>query len=170
MCNRQIPSGYIRMLLSHAAIIAFCVLAALSGCAKERHVRKVGPTRAMWVTRWDYRAADDVRKVVENCASLDMNTIIFQVRGNGTVLYPSNIEPWAEEFDHNDPGFDPLALAIDEAHRRHIELHAWVNVMPAWRGEEPPKDRRHLFHTHPERFLVDQQGNRQPLTDHYNGV
>ena len=46
------------------------------------------------------------------------------MRGNGTVFYPSAIEPWAEEFDHRDPGFDPLAIACAEgqkrAHGRHL--------------------------------------------------
>ncbi|HSN78352.1 MAG TPA: family 10 glycosylhydrolase, partial [Anaerolineae bacterium] len=33
---------------------------------------------------------------------------------------------------------DPLAVAVDEAHARGLELHAWINVYPAWVGETPP--------------------------------
>ncbi len=135
------------------------------GCIDEREAK--GPVRGVWVTRWDYRTEKDVREVVRNCDSLGFNTILFQVRGNGTVFYPSRIEPWAEEFGFKDPGFDPLATAIDEAHRRGIALQAWVNVMPGWRGERPPASREQLYHTRPEWFLKDQLGRPQALTDHY---
>jgi len=144
------------------AVILFA-LAAVGGCQAPR----TEPIRAVWVTRWDYRTAEDVKQIVADCDSLGLNAIVFQVRGNGTVFYPSRIEPWAEEFGYTDPGFDPLAVAIEEAHQRGMELHAWLNVMPAWRGKRPPEDPRQLVHTHPEWLLVDQQGRRQPLTGHY---
>ncbi|RME37138.1 MAG: hypothetical protein D6788_10120, partial [Planctomycetota bacterium] len=44
-----------------------------------------------------------------------------------------------------------------------LALHAWVNVMPAWRGRRPPGDPRQLYNARPEWFLRDARGNRQPL-------
>ena len=44
------------------------------------------------------------------------------------------MEPWAEEFDHQDPGFDPLEAACREARVRELNLHAWVNAVPGWKG------------------------------------
>ena len=61
-------------------------------------------------------------------------------------------------------GFDPLAVAIDQARREGVELHAWINVLPAWKGSAPPKSRRHVFHRHPEWFLTDRRGVRLHLS------
>jgi uncharacterized lipoprotein YddW (UPF0748 family) len=62
--------------------------------------------RGIWVTRMDYKTAEDVTAIMENCRQAGFNQVVFQVRGNGTVFYPSKIEPWAEQFDFRSPGFD----------------------------------------------------------------
>lgn len=98
--------------------------------------------RALWVTRWDYRTAADVRVIAERAASANFNALIFQVRGNADACYPSRIEPWAARLSGGtlgqDPGWDPLAVAVNEGHSRGLEVHAWINVYPAWLGEIPP--------------------------------
>ena len=86
---------------------------------------------------------------------------------NGTAWYDSRFEPWADELGGSDPGYDPLKLACEEAHRCGLELHAWVNVMPAWRGKTPPKNPDQLYNAHPEWFWYDQHGNRQALCSFY---
>jgi uncharacterized lipoprotein YddW (UPF0748 family) len=124
--------------------------------------------RALWITRWDYTEPDHVRAIVENAASLNFNILLFQVRGNGTVFYPSAIEPWAWELTSDgpettgqDPGWDPLALAIEEAHARDIELHVYMNVFPAWRSQDyPPRDSGQLWWEHPDWFMCDSSGRR----------
>ena len=125
--------------------------------------RRAAPMQALWVTRWDYRTADDIALIMERCRSAGFNTVLFQVRGHGLAHYRSHLEPWAEEFEGRDPGFDPLAVACEEAHRRGLQLHAWVNVLPGWRGKAPPRDRRQLWHAHPDWFWHDAQGRRQPF-------
>jgi len=127
----------------------------------------VWPPRAVWVVRQPYASPEEIAAVMDRCAEAKLNTVLFQVRGNGTVFYRSNLEPWAEEYHYTDPGFDPLEVACREAHRRGLALHAWVNVMPAWRGRQPPSNVRQLYHTHPDWFLYDQHGQRQPLSDFY---
>ena len=121
------------------------------------------PIRAIWVTRWDYKSPADIARVMDNCKTAGFNTVLFQVRGNGTVCYPSKIEPWADEFGGRDPGFDPLAVACKEAHRRGLSLHAWVNVIPGWRGDKPPGNPKQLYNAHPDWFWRDAGGRRQPL-------
>jgi uncharacterized lipoprotein YddW (UPF0748 family) len=133
------------------------------GCQQAQRKAPAGPLRAVWVTRYDYKTPTDVARIMDNCAQAGFNAVIFQVRGNGTVFYPSDIEPWAEQYDYQDPGYDPLAHAIDQARARDMELHAWVNVMPAWRGPAEPTNPDQLYHTHPEWFWYDANGNRQPL-------
>jgi len=119
--------------------------------------------RAIWVTRWDYKSPTDIARVMDNCKAAGFNTVLFQVRGNGTVFYRSKIEPWADELGGRDPGFDPLAVATREAHRRGLSLHAWINVVPGWRGDKPPTNPRQLYLAHPEWFWRDAAGRRQPL-------
>ena len=97
--------------------------------------------RALWVTRWDYHSADDIRIIADRAADANFNTLYFQVRGNADALYRSQIEPWSALLTGTlgqDPGWDPLATAVHEAHTRGLEVHAWVNVYPAWLGETPP--------------------------------
>ncbi len=121
----------------------------------------------MWVARFHYRYADDVRTIVRNCAKLGCNTIYWQVRGAGTVAFRSQREPWSDEFEFRDPGFDPLALAVEEAHKNGLRIEAWVNVLPGWKGTQPPPLRNQLWNARPAWFLQDEQGRRQPLGDFY---
>lgn len=131
--------------------------------------RFTGPVRAVWVPRGQFRTVADIERIMSDCASAGLNTVVFQVRGNGTVLYPSKIEPWAKEIGGKDPGFDPLAVAIREAHARNLDLQAWANVMPGWQGPAKPSDPAQLYNAHPDWFWYDQKGERQPLTYMNNG-
>ncbi len=58
------------------------------------------------------------------------NAVCLQVRSFSDAIYKSSYEPWAECLTGTrgqDPGYDPLAFAIEEAHKRGLELHVWVN-------------------------------------------
>ncbi len=125
-------------------------------------------TRALWVTRWDYRTPSDVKRIMENAAAARFNTVLFQVRGNGTVCYPSRFEPWANELGGRDPGWDPLRLAVELAHAYRLEIQAWINVYPGWSGDTPPNQSQQLYHSHPDWFMTDRQGRRQKANDHYS--
>jgi uncharacterized lipoprotein YddW (UPF0748 family) len=124
--------------------------------------------RALWVTRGEFRSAADVERIVADAAGLNFNVILFQVRGNGTVYYKSKLEPWAFELTSRDPvttgknpGWDPLAVAVAAARKHGVELHAWVNVFPAWRSQRyPPKESAQLWWAHPEWFMHDAAGER----------
>ena len=125
------------------------------------------PVRGIWVARFHYRYPDDVRTIIANCAAAGCNTVFWQVRGEGTVAYPSRIEPWSREFGYRDPGFDPLALAVAEAHRHGLRIEAWFNVMPGWKGTSPPPMRGQVFNACPEWFMFDAAGRQQPLNKDY---
>ena len=68
-----------------------------------------------------------------DCArDLGMNAVVLQVRPQSDACYASAIEPWSEYLSGRmgrapEPLYDPLEFAVAEAHRRGMELHAWVN-------------------------------------------
>jgi len=134
---------------------------------KNLFSRLEGQTRALWVTRWDYQTPKDIQNIITNAKKFNFNVIIFQVRGNATVSYPSKIEPWSEEFNFQNPGWDPLQLAIELAHASGIECHAWINVYPGWRGQEIPLPSQHIYNTHRDWFMIDEYGKPQQLNSHY---
>ena len=129
-----------------STVLLLILAASIAGCSGEKAVKM---RKALWVTRWDYNSAEDVRTIFANAAEGGFDTVLFQVRGNATVFYPSNLEPWAEEFDHRHPGFDPLAIACEEAGRHHLSIHAWVNAIPGWRGDKIPESQEQLYNSHP---------------------
>ena len=128
--------------------------------------------RAIWVTRFDYQSQSDVASIVVNCAKAGFTDIFFQVRGNGTAFYPSRVEPWAFELfgktvakTGTNPGWDPLLMASGWAKRCDIRLHAYINVLPGWRGfEPPPRAAGQLWTAHPDWFMVDSTGARMKPT------
>jgi uncharacterized lipoprotein YddW (UPF0748 family) len=149
-----------------ATLLVLLVLSSFLGSCESipKEAKTRTRTRAMWVTRFDYKTRADLETIAENCRSAGVTTILFQVRGNGTAFYRSSYEPWAEQFEFSDPGFDPLAVMVEEGHRRGMQVHAWINVMPAWRGGTPPKELKQLYNAHPEWMWYDQNGKRQELS------
>lgn len=142
-------------------IIALIVAALTAGSAAADEVR------AVWVTRYDYKSAADVKAIIKGCAELGANRVIFQVRGQADAFYASKLEPWSAELGGRDPGFDPLDLAVREAKARGLALEAWINVMPLWKGRAPPEDPKHLLRAHPEWRVVGSDGAPQRLNEHY---
>ncbi|MDQ8197457.1 family 10 glycosylhydrolase [Pelagicoccus enzymogenes] len=70
--------------------------------------------------------------LLDQSASLNLNAVVLQVRSMCDAFYPSEIEPWSAyltgvEGQAPSPEYDPLAFAVEEAHRRGLELHAWFN-------------------------------------------
>lgn len=127
--------------------------------------------RALWVPRWSYKTSADVRTIVKKAASANFNILLFQVRGNGDAYYSSAYEPWADRLTGTlgrYPGWDPLQLAIDEAHAAGLQLHAYVNVYPSWLGETPPTGStpRHMYKTFNSLYgneWVQWDSNRNPM-------
>ena len=79
--------------------------------------------------------------------SLKLTAVILQVRAAGDALYPSPHEPWMASLggaQGTDPGWDPLAVAVTEAHARGLELHAWFNPFRA--GNASDTLRLHALH------------------------
>jgi uncharacterized lipoprotein YddW (UPF0748 family) len=70
--------------------------------------------------------------ILDRAAELNLNAIVLQVRPEADALYASTLEPWSryltgQQGQPPEPAWDPLAFAVEEAHRRGLELHAWFN-------------------------------------------
>ena len=120
--------------------------------------------RAAWMTSvynldWPSRPGlSKTQQQEECCAMLDaavkvgLNAVLLQVRPGGDALYASKLEPWSGVLTGKPgghPGYDPLAFAVEEAHRRGLELHAWFNPFRAKVGKAE-QDPLHWTVKHPE--------------------
>lgn len=104
--------------------------------------------RAVWLTTiggidWPHsyassnysieRQKDELRTILDRLQRANINTVLLQTRIRATTIYPSEYEPWdgcMSGKPGKSPGYDALKFAIDECHRRGMELHAWVVAIP----------------------------------------
>ena len=69
-------------------------------------------------------------RILDSLYTANMNAVFFQVRSRCDAMYNSKFEPWSTDLVSvrgMDPGYDPLAFVVEEAHKRGIEVHAWMN-------------------------------------------
>lgn len=70
--------------------------------------------------------------MLDTAARMHLNAVILQVRPSADALYKSSLEPWSEYLTGwqgraPSPAYDPLEFAVEEAHRRGLQLHCWIN-------------------------------------------
>ncbi|HOE62778.1 MAG TPA: family 10 glycosylhydrolase [Candidatus Sumerlaeota bacterium] len=105
----------------------------------ESEFRAATITRFEWPDKDPSTCKQKILKFLDTLLAGNFNAVIFQVRGQADVFYPSPYEPWAAAIGGKDPGFDPLQFAIDEAHARGLEFHAYINPYPVWQNANPPE-------------------------------
>lgn len=107
-------------------------------------------------------------EILDNVTRLGFNCIFLQVRPSSDALYRSSFEPWSSyltgiQGQAPDDGFDPLQFWTEEAHRRGIELHAWINPFRATTGKNQETAPNHITKTHPEWIIYyDDKGYIDP--------
>lgn len=98
----------------------------------------------------------ELQALLDRAARLNMNAVFLQVRPAADALYDSPYEPWSEFLTGRqgrppDPYYDPLAFAVEEAHRRGLELHAWLNPFRAYHHQaQSPFAPTHIQSRRPE--------------------
>src|SRR5258708_1384483 len=91
-----------------------------------------------WPSKPGLSAEEQKKELVhlfDTMKELNLNAAVFQVRPMCDALYESKLEPWSVVLtgtSGKSPGYDPLKLAVELAHARGIELHAWLNPYRAW--------------------------------------
>ncbi len=76
------------------------------------------------------KTKEELISLLDKAVATNMNAVFLQVRGASDSFYKSELVPWSSYLTGTfgkDPGFDPLEFAIEEAHKRNLELHAWFN-------------------------------------------
>lgn len=107
------------------------------------------PYRAVWVSYLEWQQMDfsseqvfaaDAAAMLDNIRDLGATVVLAQVRPFGDALYPSAYYPFSHlctGTQGQDPGFDPLAILVEKAHARGLELEAWVNPYRIQAGGAP---------------------------------
>ena len=100
------------------------------------------------------RQQAELIEMLDKLKAANFNTILFQARTRGDVLYRSDIEPMNSVLTgkkYGDPGYDPLAFAIEECHKRGMECHAWMVTLPLGnRKHASYLGKRSVTKTHPD--------------------
>lgn len=131
--------------------------------------------RALWVNRWDYGSAATIRQVMENAARAHFNIVYFQVRGPWDARYRSELDPCSPRLCGRlggTPTWDPLEVAVREAHARGLQLHAWINGLSGWESNNrstcdglrrsEPGQPNHVLIDHPEWAMHTLGGRPMP--------
>lgn len=102
----------------------------------------------------------------DSLVSLNMNAAFLQVRPECDALYQSSYEPWSRYLtgvQGIDPGYDPMQFAIEEAHKRGLELHAWLNpyrINASTNDGSGYYSPEHVYMEHPEWALTYADGKK----------
>lgn len=124
--------------------------------------------RGAWISTvinldWPSRGASptqqkaELLRIFDDLKKAGVNAILFQLRSESDAFYQSSLEPWSyyltgKQGQSPSPFWDPLSFAIEEAHKRGMELHAWFNPFRVIRSTNSTyaKDSLHVSIRHPE--------------------
>ncbi len=136
----------------------------------QSHVRK--EMRAVWIATVKnldfpsnkFLSVEQQKKeyidMLDYFSEIGINAVIFQVRPAADAFYASKYEPWSEWLTGKqgkapDPYYDPLEFYIEEAHKRNIEFHAWINPFRAVATiEHADIEEDHITKRKPEWFFT----------------
>lgn len=161
------------MLLRGSAALIPAIALGLPSLGKDKVAEIVPPAparefRGVWVATvdnidWPSRPGipteqqkAELLAILDRASQLRLNAVLLQVRPACDALYASKLEPWSEYLTGQmgrapEPAYDPLAFAVEEAHRRGLELHAWFNP---YRARHPSAKSEistdHISKTRPE--------------------
>ena len=146
-------------LTSRSAVQAFSIVRLDPTVVRTRRdwdaaVDDTSEVRALWVVRTSLTSPEAIKKMVTAAADNGFNTIIVQVRGRGDAYYKSRLEPRAVELKEQPVTFDPLAVTLEEAHKRGLKVHAWLNTSLLANLDALPTDPEHVYNKHPEWLAV----------------
>ncbi len=153
-----------KLIVTFLLIISFCVSAQQESPKREM--------RGAWIATvlnldWPSSNALSTEQqkaqlinILDQLKAAGVNAVYFQVRVECDAFYQSSYDPWSywltgQQGRAPNPFYDPLKFAIEEAHKRGMELHAWINPYRVVRNVAGtyPKASNHVTQTHPDWIL-----------------
>ncbi|MEA5467286.1 glycoside hydrolase family 10 protein, partial [Spirulina sp. 06S082] len=122
-------------------------------------------TRAMWLDRGTIvrtRSKRELGRIFDRLANAGINTVFFETVNASYTIYPSQVAP---EQNPLIQGWDPLEAAVELAHERGMELHAWTWIFAAANQRhnqilrQPQNYLGPVLTQHPNWVGTDAQGN-----------
>lgn len=152
------------------ALVLVCVLTLVTPAFAAGTPSASEEMRGVWVSsvyNLDYPSSpttdpDKLRaeadEILDNCVKWGLNAVFLQVRPSGDALYKSDLFPWSKYLTGSvgtapQDGFDPLEYWVEAAHKRGLELHAWINPYRITRGKDTEWNQ--LPSTHPAKMNPD---------------
>lgn len=105
-----------------------------------------------------YQQKQEAIELLDLLKNTNFNAVIFQVRPQADALYKSDLEPWSyyltgQQGEAPEPFYDPLEFWVDEAHKRGLELHVWLNPYRAHHPNGAEVTSSSIVNTKPELAL-----------------
>lgn len=152
------------------ALVLACVLTLVTPAFAAGTPSASEEMRGVWVSsvyNLDYPASPttdpdklkaEADEILDNCVKWGLNAVFLQVRPSGDALYKSDLFPWSKYLTGSvgtapQDGFDPLEYWVEAAHKRGLELHAWINPYRITRSKDT--EWNSLPSTHPAKMNPD---------------
>lgn len=106
---------------------------------------------AMWISYLEWKNFDtqsensfraSIIKMLDNCAAININTMIIQVRPFADAIYESALFPKSHLLtgtQGQDNGYDAFKIIIEECRARQMRVEAWINPYRIALNDKMPK-------------------------------
>ena len=151
--------------LSAAIIFAFVSIWSVSSAQPKHEMRMVWIATVNnidWVPAGavePYRQQEAMIAMLDTFKQLNINAIVLQIRPTADAFYQSHVEPWSHFLTGKQgrapyPYYDPLAFTIEQAHKRNIDVHVWLNPYRLLNSDNTDiLQRNSLFFSRPNMFI-----------------
>lgn len=149
-----------KKILWAAALAVACCISAFSQNPKREF-------RGAWLhvigqTQWQNKSTAQAKAYIDDqfqkLQDAGCNAVIFQVRPTADAMYKSDLEPWTAWLTGKrgkapSPEWDPMEYAIEQAHKRGMEFHAWLNPYRVTSSAKDILPGSHIANKEPHRFV-----------------
>ncbi|MFZ4724316.1 MAG: glycoside hydrolase family 10 protein [Paludibacter sp.] len=148
-----------------ALLLIINIISSLSAQQKKREMRAVWIATVAnidWPSQRNLTSKAqrvEMRKLLDDLVKNNMNTIVIQIRPTADAFYPSALEPWSHWLTGKqgvkpNPYYDPLQFIIEEAHKRCIDVHVWLNPYRVTNSESlSVLNKNHLYYKNKDLFV-----------------
>ena len=152
----------INVIVTVLAVIMGSAIAAASEFENPKRefrgawLHVIGQTQ--WQNKTTEQAKEYIREQLDKLHDAGCNAVIFQVRPTADALYKSDLEPWSAWLTGKrgkapSPMWDPMEYCLEEAHKRGMEFHAWLNPYRVTSTAKEILPSNHMSKMEPQRFF-----------------